>query len=134
MHSMPECYDYPLRVKRDNDDHQMATFPEYRPSATIGATHDEVPTKTKDLLRGPITTIRERKDAPRRSRPSGGTPWSSRRWHLRFGWRCASHSARPAIHNTLRSEVGVSRRVKLNACWLRFPPRKHQPLGEPYTY
>lgn len=66
---MPDTYNYPAEIERDEDDRFVVTFPDFGWGATDGATHDEALAEAKDLLRELIAaTIREGEVLPE---PSG---------------------------------------------------------------
>lgn len=62
---MPDCYNYPAEVERDEDGRFIVTFPDFGWGATDGATLDEAMTEARDLLRELIAaTIRDGDDLP----------------------------------------------------------------------
>ena len=62
---MPDTYNYPAEIERDEDGRLVVTFPDFGWGATDGATRDEALAEGKDLLRELIaTTIREGEDLP----------------------------------------------------------------------
>ncbi len=62
---MPDTYNYPAEIERDEDGRFVVTFPDFGWGATDGATHDEALTEAKDLLRELIAaTIREGETLP----------------------------------------------------------------------
>ena len=66
---MPDTYDYPAEIERDEDGRFVVTFPDFGWGATDSATRDEALAGAKDLLRELIaTTIREGETLPDRSR------------------------------------------------------------------
>ena len=66
---MPDTYNYPAEIERDEDDRFVVTFPDFGWGATDGATRDEALAEAKDLLRELIAaTIREGEVLPE---PSG---------------------------------------------------------------
>ena len=68
---MPDTYNYPAEVERDEDGRHVVTFPDFGWGATDGATRDEALAEARDLLRELIaTTIREGRDLPAPS-PAG---------------------------------------------------------------
>ena len=72
---MPDTYNYPAVVERDEDGRHVVTFPDFGWGATDGATRDEALAEAKDLLRELIaTTIREGRHLPDPSRPSKHRP------------------------------------------------------------
>ena len=72
---MPDTYDYPAEIHRDEDGRFVVAFPDFGWGATDGATHDEALAEAKDLLRELIaTTIREGEPLPAPSRTSGKRP------------------------------------------------------------
>ena len=72
---MPDTYNYPAAIERDEDGRFVVAFPDFRWAATDGATRDEALAEAKDLLRELMAaTIREGGDLPEPSRASGGRP------------------------------------------------------------
>ena len=66
---MPDTYNYPAEIERDEDGRVVVTFPDFGWGATDGATRDEALLEARDLLRELIAaTIREGKDLPEPSR------------------------------------------------------------------
>ena len=66
---MPDTYNYPAEIERDEDGRFVVAFPDFGWGATDGANRDEALAEAKDLLRELIaTTIREGKDLPEPSR------------------------------------------------------------------
>ena len=66
---MPDTYNYPAEIERDEDGRYVVAFPDFGWGATDGATRDEALAEAKDLLRELIaTTIREGGDLPEPSR------------------------------------------------------------------
>ena len=72
---MPDTYNYPAEVERDEDGRFVVTFPDFGWGGTDGATRDEALAEANDLLRELIAvTIRESEMLPE---PSGaGRPRS----------------------------------------------------------
>ena len=69
---MPDNFDYPASVERDEDGRFVVFFPDFGWGATDGATLDEALDEAKDLLRELIaTTIRDGTALPR---PSAAGP------------------------------------------------------------
>ena len=57
---MPDGYNYPAQVERDEDGRHVVAFPDFGWGATDGATREEALAEARDLLRELIaTTIRE---------------------------------------------------------------------------
>ena len=72
---MPDTFNYPAEIERDEDGRFVVTFPDFGWGATDGATRDEALTEAKDLLRELIaTTIREGQALPEPSRASKRRP------------------------------------------------------------
>ena len=72
---MPDTYNYPAAIERDEDGRFVVAFPDFGWGATDGATRDEALAEAKDLLRELMAaTIREGGDLPEPSRASGGRP------------------------------------------------------------
>ena len=72
---MPDNYDYPAEIERDEDGRFVVAFPDFGWGATDGASRDEALAEARDLLREVIaTTIREGGDLPRPSRAGKGRP------------------------------------------------------------
>ena len=68
---MPDGYNYPAEVERDEDGRHVVAFPDFGWGATDGATREEVLAEARDLLRELIaTTIREGGELPEPS-PTG---------------------------------------------------------------
>ena len=68
---MPDGYNYPVDVERDEDGRHVFAFPDFGWGATDGATREEALAEARDLLRELIaTTIREGDDLPEPS-PTG---------------------------------------------------------------
>ena len=66
---MPDTYDYPALVERDEDGRYLVTFPDFGWGATDGATRDKALAEARDLLRELIAaTMREGEDLPKPSR------------------------------------------------------------------
>ena len=72
---MPDTYNYPAEIERDEDGRHVVTLPDFGWGATDGASRDEALAEAKELLRELIaTTIREGGDLPEPSRPSKHRP------------------------------------------------------------
>ncbi len=72
---MPDTFNYPAEIKRDEDGRFVATFPDFGWGVTDGATRNEALAEAKDLLRELIaTTIREGHALPEPSRASKRRP------------------------------------------------------------
>ena len=72
---MPDTFNYPVEIERDEDGRFVVTFPDFGWGATDGATRDEALDEAKDLLRELIaTTIREGQALPEPSRASKRRP------------------------------------------------------------
>ena len=72
---MPDTFNYPAEIERDEDGRFVITFPDFGWGATDGATRDEALADAKDLLRELIaTTIREGETLPEPSRPAKSRP------------------------------------------------------------
>ena len=72
---MPDTYNYPVEIERDEDDRFVVAFPDFGWGATDGATRDEALAEARDLLRELIaTTIREGGDLPEPSRTGRARP------------------------------------------------------------
>ena len=68
---MPDGYNYPADIQRDEDGRHVVAFPDFGWGATDGATKEEALAEARDLLRELIaTTIREGGDLPEPS-PAG---------------------------------------------------------------
>ena len=62
---MPDTYNYPADIERDEDGRYVVSFPDFGWGATDGATRDEALLEAQDLLRELIeTTNREGKTLP----------------------------------------------------------------------
>ena len=72
---MPDTFNYPVEIERDEDGRFVVTFPDFGWGATDGATREEALGEAKDLLRELIaTTIREGQALPDPSRASKRRP------------------------------------------------------------
>ena len=72
---MPNTYNYPAEIERDENGRFVVAFPDFGWGATDGATRDEALAEAKDLLRELIaTTIREGGELPGPSRAGRGRP------------------------------------------------------------
>lgn len=72
---MPNTFNYPAEIERDEDGRFVVTFPDFGWGATDGATPDEALAEAQDLLRELIaTTIREGQALPEPSRASKRRP------------------------------------------------------------
>ena len=72
---MPDTYNYPAQIDRDEDGRFVITFPDFGWGATDGATRDEALAEARDLLRELIsTTMRDGEDLPEPSRASKHRP------------------------------------------------------------
>ena len=72
---MPDTYNYPAQIDRDEDGRFVVTFPDFGWGATDGAARDEALAEAKDLLRELIsTTMRDGEDLPEPSRASKHRP------------------------------------------------------------
>ena len=72
---MPNTYNYPAEIERDEDGRYVAVFPDFGWGATDGATREEALAEAKDLLRELIaTTIREGGHLPEPSRGGRARP------------------------------------------------------------
>lgn len=72
---MPDTYDYPAEIERDEDGRHVATFPDFGWGATDGATRDEALAEAGDLLRELIAaTMREGRGLPEPSRATKRRP------------------------------------------------------------
>ena len=72
---MPDDYNYPADLQRDEDGRHVVAFPDFGWGATDGATREEALAEARDLLRELIaTTIREGDDLPEPSPIGKGRP------------------------------------------------------------
>ena len=72
---MPDTYNYPAEIERDEDGRYVVSFPDFGWGATDGATRDEALLEAKDLLRELIaTTMREGENLPKPSRANKRRP------------------------------------------------------------
>ena len=72
---MPDTYNYPAEIERDEDGRYVVSFPDFGWGATDGATRDEALVEAKDLLLELIaTTMREGEDLPEPSRAGRRRP------------------------------------------------------------
>ena len=68
---MPDTFNYPAEIERDEDGRFVVTFPDFGWGATDGTTLDEALDEAKDLLRELITTtMRKGRALPEPSRAS----------------------------------------------------------------
>ena len=66
---MPDTYNYPAEIERDEDGRYVVAFPDFGWGATDGATLEEALGEARDLLRELMaTTMRESKRLPEPSR------------------------------------------------------------------
>ena len=100
---MPDTYNYPAEIERDEDGRFVVAFPDFGWGATDGANRDEALAEAKDLLRELIaTTIREGKDLPEPSRTGRGRPLVvppvqiALKAALYEAWRVSFRPGRPA--------------------------------------
>lgn len=72
---MPETYNYPAELERDEDGRYVVAFPDFGWGATDGADREEALAEARDLLRELIAaTIREGGSLPEPSRAGRGRP------------------------------------------------------------
>ena len=72
---MPDTFNYPAEIERDEDGRFVVTFPDFGWGGTDGATRDEALDEAKDLLRELITTtMRKGRDLPEPSHASKRQP------------------------------------------------------------
>ncbi len=72
---MPDTFNYPAVIERDEDGRFVVTFPDFGWGGTDGATLEEALDEAKDLLRELIaTTMREGRPLPAPSRASKRRP------------------------------------------------------------
>ena len=72
---MPDTFNYPAEIERDEDGRFVLTFPDFGWGATDGATREEALDEAKDLLRELITTtMRKSRALPEPSRASKRRP------------------------------------------------------------
>ena len=72
---MPDSYDYPAAIERDEDGRHVVSFPDFGWGATDGATRDEALAEARDLLRELIAaTMREGGALPEPSAPGKRRP------------------------------------------------------------
>lgn len=72
---MPDTFNYPAEIERDEDGRFVITFPDFGWGATDGATREKALEEAKDLLRELITTtMRKGRDLPEPSRASKRRP------------------------------------------------------------
>ena len=72
---MPDTFNYPAEIERDEDGRFVVTFPDFGWGATDGATLDEALDEAKDLLRELLTTtMRKGRALPEQSRTSKRRP------------------------------------------------------------
>jgi len=72
---MPDTFNYPAKIERDEDGRFVVTFPDFGWGGTDGATLEEALDEAKDLLRELITaTMRKSRPLPAPSRASKRRP------------------------------------------------------------
>ena len=72
---MPDIYNYPAEIERDEDGRHVVSFPDFGWGATDGATRDEALDEARDLLRELIaTTMHGGEDLPEPSAGGKGRP------------------------------------------------------------
>ena len=72
---MPDTYNYPADIERDEDGRYVVAFPDFGWGATDGATREEALAEARDLLRELIaSTMREGNDLPEPSRATKRRP------------------------------------------------------------
>ena len=72
---MPDTYDYPAEIERDEAGRYAVAFPDFGWGAADAASRDEALAEARDLLRELIAaTIREGKDLPEPSRATRHRP------------------------------------------------------------
>lgn len=72
---MPDTFNYPAEIERDEDGRFVITFPDFGWGATDGETREEALDEAKDLLRELITTtMRKGRSLPEPSRASKRRP------------------------------------------------------------
>ena len=72
---MPDSYNYPAHVERNDDGRYVVTIPDFGWGATDGATLDEALTEARDLLRELLAaTMRAGTDLPTPSRATNRQP------------------------------------------------------------
>lgn len=72
---MPDTFNYPAEIERDEDGRHVVTFPDFGWGVTDGFTLDETLAEARDLLRELIaTTIREGGELPKPSLSSSRRP------------------------------------------------------------
>lgn len=72
---MPDSYNYPAVIERDEDGRHVVSFPDFGWGVTDGATRDEALAVARDLLREMIAvTMREGGALPEPSSPDKGRP------------------------------------------------------------
>lgn len=72
---MPDSYNYPAEIERDEDGRFVVSFPDFGWGATDGATRDEALAEAADLLRELISTaMREGRTLPAPSRSGRRRP------------------------------------------------------------
>ena len=119
---MPDTYNYPAEIERDEDGRYIVAFPDFGWGATDGATRDEALLEAKDLLRELIaTTIREGKTLPEPSRAGKGRPLVvppvqiALKAALYEAWRQAGISQRRLARDLDVAESEVRRMLKSGA-------------------
>ena len=68
---MPDSYNYPATIERDEDGRHVVSFPDFGWGATDGATRDEALAEARDLLRELIAATMREGGALPKSSPAG---------------------------------------------------------------
>ena len=76
---MPDAYNYPAEIERDDDGRYVVAFPDFGWGATDGATREEALAEARDLLRELIATTMREGQGPARAvaRGQGAAPGRS---------------------------------------------------------
>ena len=78
---MPDTYNYPAAIERDEDGRYVVVFPDFGWGATDAATLEEALSEAGDLLRElMVTTMREGKSCPSHHAWTSSSTWWFRRY------------------------------------------------------
>lgn len=114
---MPDTYNYPAEIERDEDGRIVVAFPDFGWGVTDGASRDEALAEAKGLLREIIsTTIREGGDLPEPSRAGKGGHWSFRRCRWRSRRSSTTRGAGPGCRNADSPVNPATPRTRCSAC------------------
>ena len=114
---MPDTYNYPVEIERDEDGRYVVAFPDFGWGATDGATRDEALAEARDLLRELIASaMREGNDLPEPSRTTKRRPLVVPPVPIALKAHFMKHSARPACRSAVSPATSMSPRARCGAC------------------